>query len=115
MRYNPAMAQKIVTTYIDDLTGEESEEISTHAFTVDGVGYEIDLTPESLDRFFDALGPFMQNGRKTGRVKGAPRLRQATDGPSAEEVRAWAKAAGVEVNERGRVPASIREKYDAAN
>ena len=31
------------------------------------------------------------------------------------KIRAWAKENGYEVNDRGRVPASIREAYEKAN
>lgn len=108
------MAQKIVTIYTDDLTGKESEEVSTHAFSLNGVNYEIDLAPESYDQLADALAPFIAAGRKTGRAKGT-RKAAATSGPSAVDMRAWAKENGYEVSERGRVPASIREAYEAAS
>ncbi|MZE54297.1 Lsr2 family protein [Streptomyces sp. SID5770] len=112
------MAQKIVTIYTDDLTGSESEEAAPHTFALDGVGYEIDLAPESYDKLLDALGPFIKQGRRTGRIKGqsSPRSRKApSGGPSAEEIRSWAKERGLEVNERGRVPSGIREQYEAAH
>ncbi|QES45270.1 hypothetical protein DEJ49_33570 [Streptomyces venezuelae] len=110
------MAQKVVRTLIDDLTGEESEEIATHTFAVDGVGYEIDLTPESLDTFFEALRPFMNKGRKTGRVKNGSKARKAANsGEDTAAIRTWARDNGFEVNDRGRVPAPIREAYEKAN
>ncbi|MFJ5036116.1 Lsr2 family protein [Streptomyces sp. NPDC088560] len=110
------MAQKIVTIYTDDLTGKESDEVSTHAFSLDGVNYEIDLTPENHDKLDAALRPFIEGGRKLGRAKGPGRVRRDTaDGPSAEEVRTWAREYGYEVNARGRVPREIREAFDAAH
>lgn len=110
------MAQKIVTIYTDDLTGKDSEEAQTHTFTLDGVGYEIDLAPESYDQLFEALSPFIDKGRKTGRVKGAPKGRTArAGGPSTADVRTWAKENGYEVNDRGRVSASVRDAYEAAH
>jgi Lsr2 len=30
------------------------------------------------------------------------------------DVRAWAKAEGIPVNDRGRIPASVVEQYEAA-
>jgi hypothetical protein len=30
-------------------------------------------------------------------------------------VRAWAKSQGIQVSERGRIPASVVEQYEAAN
>ncbi|WP_369199056.1 histone-like nucleoid-structuring protein Lsr2 [Streptomyces djakartensis] len=110
------MAQKIVTVYTDDLTGSESEEVQTHTFALDGVNYEIDLVADNYDKLFEALAPFIEKGRKVGRTRGVARSRGgATDGPTAEELRAWARKNDLEVNDRGRVPASIREAYRAAH
>lgn len=114
--YDPLMAQKVVTIYTDDLTGTESDEVSTHGFSLNGVEYEIDLTPENYDKLDAALRPFIEKGRKMGRAKGAGRARKApADGPSAEEMRAWARENGYEVNDRGRVPREIREAFEAAH
>ncbi|GHH80358.1 Lsr2 family protein [Streptomyces sulfonofaciens] len=107
------MAQKIVTIYTDDLTGEESTEAATHTFALDGVTYEIDLSPDSYDQLLEALGPFVHAGRKTGKVRG-----QRKPAPRAEDtgaIRVWAKENGYDVNERGRVPANIREAYQKAH
>ncbi|MFD5319370.1 Lsr2 family protein [Streptomyces sp. NPDC127098] len=110
------MAQKVVTIYSDDLTGEESTEIDSHRFGLDGVEYEIDLTPESFDKLLDALAPFMDKGRKLGRGRKAPAAakRSAPDVDTAA-IREWAKENGLEVNDRGRVPANIREAYEKAH
>ncbi|MEO3750767.1 Lsr2 family protein [Streptomyces sp. B6B3] len=110
------MAQKVVTIYTDDLTGEESSEVGTHTFCVDGVFYEIDLIPDSFDKLMDALRPFMESGRKMGRKKsgGARRPAPASDVDTAA-IRSWAKENGFEVNDRGRVPANVREAYDQAH
>ncbi|MGQ4426400.1 Lsr2 family protein [Streptomyces violaceoruber] len=110
------MAQKILTVYTDDLTGHESGEVQTHSFSLDGVNYEIDLVPESYDKLFEALAPFIEGGRKIGRTKGPGRRRKETaDGTSAEELRAWARRNNYQVNDRGRVPAHIREAFEKAH
>jgi hypothetical protein len=111
------MAQKIVTIYTDDLTGEESEEAATHVFSLDGVGYEVDLGPDSYEQLLEALSPFMKAGRKAGRVKGKAARRQAVSARADDtaQVREWAKEQGYEVAARGRVPAEIREAYDKAH
>jgi hypothetical protein len=110
------MAQKIVTVYTDDLTGKESDEAGTHQFSLNGVNYEIDLTPENYDKLDAALRPFIEAGRKLGRTKTAGRTRRAgADGPSADEVRTWARENGYAVNDRGRVPKEIRDAFDAAH
>ncbi|GAB2898504.1 histone-like nucleoid-structuring protein Lsr2 [Streptomyces mayteni] len=110
------MAQKVVTIYSDDLTGEESTEIDSHRFSLDGVEYEIDLTPDSFDKFLDALGPFMEKGRKLGRSKRTPSVaKHSASSVDSAAVREWAKENGFEVNDRGRVPASVREAYEKAH
>ncbi|MEU5428228.1 Lsr2 family protein [Streptomyces olivoreticuli] len=113
------MAQKIVTIYTDDLTGEESQEAATHTFSLDGVAYEIDLGPDSYEQILTALSPFIGKGRKVGRLKsqgGAKRQGGSrTSSQDAAKIRAWAKEQGYNVNDRGRVSAEIREAYDKAN
>jgi hypothetical protein len=111
------MAQKIITLYTDDVTGEENTEVATHHFALDGVAYEIDLGPDSYDKLLEALAPFMRAGRKTGRVKAvtAPQRRKASNGESTARIREWAKENGYEVNARGRVPANVRLAYEAAH
>ncbi|MFD7057295.1 Lsr2 family protein [Streptomyces mirabilis] len=110
------MAQKIVTVYTDDLTGAESEEVRTHTFSLDGVNYEIDLVSDNYDQLFEALAPFIEKGRKLSRTRVAGRTNKVlTDGPSAEVLRAWARENNYQVNDRGRVPANIREAYQKAH
>lgn len=107
------MVQKTVVITSDDLNGKESDEVASHSFSLDGVSYEIDLVPENYDLLLEALAPFIDAGRKQGRVKGARKA--SAGGPSAEDVRAWARENGYAVNERGRVSKEIREAYDAAH
>ncbi|MFJ9234417.1 Lsr2 family protein [Streptomyces anulatus] len=118
------MAQKIVTTYTDDLTGEASEDVMTHTILVDGAGVEIDLTPESHDKLMDALKPFLQaKGARRTRVsllakaasKAKPSAANGAGKQDTAEIRKWARENGHSVNDRGRVPAEIREAYEKAN
>ncbi|MET9418196.1 Lsr2 family protein [Streptomyces klenkii] len=110
------MAQKIITVYFDDLTDEESAEVTTHTFALDGVSYEIDLGPDSYEQMLQAFGPFMSKARKAGKVR-KPGARPAASRPAEDtaRVRAWAKENGYSVNDRGRVPAEIREAYAKAH
>ncbi|MGH3802403.1 MAG: histone-like nucleoid-structuring protein Lsr2 [Pseudonocardiaceae bacterium] len=110
------MAQKIVTIYTDDLTGEETQEASTHTLVLDGVAYEIDLAPDSYDRLLEAVAPFTSVGRKAARGSRAKVATSRAPGPTTDtaEIRAWAKEKGIPVNERGRVPKGVRDAYNAA-
>ncbi|WP_327350530.1 histone-like nucleoid-structuring protein Lsr2 [Streptomyces sp. NBC_01304] len=112
------MAQKVVTTYVDDLTGEESSEIATHSILVDGAGVEIDLTDENYEKLLEILNPYLHaDGAR--RIRGASRAKAkpgAAAGGKEESsaIRAWAKENGFEVSDRGRVPATVREAYEKA-
>lgn len=50
-------------------------------------------------------------------LKGKPATKSTPtgDGPSASEIRSWARTAGVECNAAGRVPSAVRQAYDAAH
>ncbi|MGG2462809.1 histone-like nucleoid-structuring protein Lsr2 [Streptomyces sp. RGM 3693] len=110
------MAQKTVVIYTDDLTGEESSEATTHQLIIDGVAYEIDLAPESYDKLLEAVAPFTKAGRRVRGSRGkAPASRPAGGNKDTANIRAWAKEQGYNVNDRGRVPAEIREAYEKAS
>jgi hypothetical protein len=111
------MAQRAVTIYTDDLTGEEGDDIAAHTFSVDGISYEIDLSPDSYQKLLDALGLFVGAGRKTSRGtrRRAGKQDQAAVGPDPVKVREWARSQGIEVNTRGRVPRVVIEKYQSAH
>lgn len=109
------MAQKVQVILVDDLDGGSADE--TVQFGLDGVSYEIDLNNSNAEKLREALAEYVAVSRKVGRgTRGARKGRAATvGGPSATEVRDWARANGYEVNVRGRVPQEIRDAYDAAH
>jgi hypothetical protein len=117
------MAQREVITYTDDLTGEEAEEIGTHTILIDGAGVEIDLSTENHDRLLEILHPYLSaSGARrvrgsvtTAGTKGKRRVVASGSSSDTAEIRAWAKKQGLEVNDRGRVPASVKEAYEKAN
>ena len=99
------MAQKIQTLLIDDLDGSEAE--GTVRFGLDGAEYEIDLNAEHAQTLRDALARYVRAARRTGggaRRRARGRGRASADGVDSTEVREWAKAQGIEVKDRGRVP-----------
>ncbi|MFD1829222.1 MULTISPECIES: histone-like nucleoid-structuring protein Lsr2 [Streptomyces] len=110
------MAQKVQVLLVDDLDGGEADETVT--FALDGKTYEIDLTTANADKLRGLLEPYVKNGRRTGgrSARGkAPRSSGGGSSPDTAKIRAWAKENGYEVNDRGRVPANIREAYEKAN
>jgi hypothetical protein len=109
------VAQQVQTLFIDDIDGSAAE--GTVRFALDGTDYEIDLSAEHARQLRDALAAYAKAGR---RVSGGIRrpARGGRRGPASAlnttEVREWAKAQGIEVKDRGRVPAELVVKFKAA-
>ncbi|WP_296665993.1 Lsr2 family protein [Demequina sp.] len=107
------MAQKVQVVLVDDIDGSTATE--TVSFSLDGSSYEVDLNEANAAALRDAFGPWIGAGRRTSARKAPSRVRKAAAGGSdAAAIRAWAKASGVDVPERGRIPGKVREAYDAA-
>ena len=108
------MAQQIQTLFIDDIDGGEAA--GTVRFAIDGVDYEIDLSPKHTDELHATLAKYIGHARKVGGVRRAPRGtgRRNASAIDTHKVREWAKEQGIEIKDRGRVPASVVEKYSAA-
>lgn len=104
------MARKTKVTLIDDIDG--SEATTTIGFALDGVSYEIDLNEENATELREGLARWIEHGRRTG---GRAR-RGAGAGRSSESkrIREWARENGLEVSDRGRISAEIRQAYAAA-
>jgi hypothetical protein len=108
------MAQKVSVILLDDMNGEEADE--TVEFGLDGTGYEIDLNLKNSQELRDLLKPYIEKGRKVTSTSRRPsRARTASDEEKNKRMRAWAKEQGLEISGRGRVPAEITAKYEAAN
>ncbi len=95
----------------DDLDGSENAE--TVSFGFGGVTYEIDLAKKNRTKLEMALAPFIEAGRRVPR--GGARRRAGGARVDHGQVRAWAKAAGLKVSERGRISADIMRQYEAAH
>lgn len=107
------MAQKVTVALEDDLTGGPAEE--TVRFAVEGTDYEIDLSVKNAAAFRELLAPYIEHARKAGRTTARRAGRTAASRQRSGDIRAWAKQQGLVVSERGRIPASVVEKYNAAS
>jgi Lsr2 len=83
-------------------------------FGVDGAEYEIDLSKKNAAAFRRKLAPFLEHARKAGRGHRRQPGRTASSRERSGGIRAWAKGQGIAVSERGRIPASVVEQYEAA-
>lgn len=112
------MAQKVQIVLEDDLAGDGSPADETVTFGLDGTTYEIDLNDKNAKGLRKALDMYVAHARKVTGGKGRTAKKSTSskaDGPAPADIRAWAKENGHEVPERGRIPANVREAYEAAN
>jgi hypothetical protein len=114
------MAQKVTVQLVDDLDGSQSNDISTVTFGLDGATYEIDLTEANADNLRKSLEEFATHARRSGgRLKrgtpsAAPNTSATASHEQAQAIRDWARRNGHEVSNRGRIPASLLEAFEAA-
>ena len=106
------MAQKVQVILVDDIDGGTATE--TVSFSLDGSAYEIDLSTRNAAKLRDAFASYVGAARKVGSRSGRRSRRSGGDNRTAQ-IRAWAKGKNLKVNERGRIPAEIVAKYDAAH
>jgi hypothetical protein len=105
------MATRTTIALEDDLDGGPADQ--TLQFRLGTSEYEIDLNAGNAHRFRTQMAPFIDHARKTGRGQLRPGRRASARQHSAA-VRAWAKEHGLAVSDRGRIPSSVIEQYEAA-
>lgn len=122
------MAQRVVVELTDDLDGKPipGGKGETVRFGLDRQEYEIDLGEKNAKALRDAFSSYVTAAR---RVSGASRNASRGSGRSGagrsaevpvrdydpKAVRAWAEKQGLEVSQRGRVPAELVTKFQEAN
>ena len=91
---------------------------ATVRFGLDGTEYEIDLSANNADALRNAVARYVDAARRApgaaARRPGRSGRRASANGFNTTEVREWAKAQGIEVKDRGRVPAELVVKFKAA-
>lgn len=107
------MAKQIIERLVDDIDGGEADE--TVPFSLDGVSYEIDLSGPNAKKLRDSLRPYLDGARKAGAGRRRRGARAASSRERSADIRAWAKARGIKVNERGRIPANVVQQYEEAH
>src|SRR5216683_2641874 len=107
-----AMATKITVVLEDDLDGGPAKE--TVRFGLGGAQYEIDLSKKHARAFRKHLAPYVEHARKAGPGQRRRPARTTASRQRSADIRAWAKARGLLVSDRGRIPASVVDQYQAA-
>lgn len=122
------MAQKTIVTLVDDVTGEEAEDITTLEFALDGVSYEIDLGADNATKLRNALADYVGAARRTGGRRSVGRGRRGGSGASPtaaaskgysretlKSIREWARKNGHDISDRGRLPSEVLAAWEAGN
>ena len=105
------MATKITVALEDDLDGGPASE--TVRFGLGAAQYEIDLNKKNARTFRKKIAPFVEHARKAGPGQRRGPARTASSRQRSVDIRAWAKATGLAVSDRGRIPASVVDQYEA--
>lgn len=113
------MATHVQYTVVDDLDAS-TDNIGTYRFALEGVEYEIDLSPHNLDQLRDALAPFITAGRRLPKRNSTARRNTSTPaGPDARPVRRWWAAADQHRRDlppyrpNGPIPSQVHGAYQA--
>ena len=106
------MAQKVTVALEDDLEGGPADETLRIGF--EGAAYEIDLSTKNARGFRKQLTPFIKHARKARSGPARRTARTAAGRQRSGDIRAWAKAHGIAVSDRRRIPDSLVEQYQAA-
>ena len=119
------MAQHVDVKFVDDLDG--SDAAGTVSFGIDGRAYEIDLSDDNAAKLRESLASFIAAARKSSGsgATGGRRTQKMTanSGPRPQPldreqtgaIRAWARQNGHQVSERGRIPKTVLEAFQAAH
>ncbi len=109
------MATLTQVTLTCDVCGK-AKDVQTHTIGLDGKTYEIDLCPKDGKALTKAAAGYVSSARRittrrTPRENGHPlRARAET-----AAIRDWARASGMKISDRGRVPAAVFRDYQAAH
>lgn len=118
------MSKQTYVRLIDDMDGSEAKQ--TIDFSLEGESYEIDLNDRHADGIRAALEVYVKAARRAARRGGGSGRRGVSSGggkkPSAfadkgfnsSDVREWAQANGVAINDRGRIPEAVVTQFEEA-
>ena len=107
------MARKTCVELVDDIDGDKASQ--TVSFSVDGVDYEIDLSDQNAEKFREELGGWIAKSRRVGGRRSRGTAARAGGPNDSARIREWARSAGYEVPDRGRISGTIRKAYEDAH
>jgi hypothetical protein len=111
------VAQKIQVILLCDLDDSNVGATETLTFSLGNAAYEVDVCGKHAQQIRDGLEPFVAHARKpaTAASRRRRRERPAAGHDQTASIRSWAKDHGIQVNDRGRIAASVMKEYEAAH
>ncbi|MDL9947636.1 Lsr2 family protein [Gordonia sp. ABSL11-1] len=111
------MAKKEIVQVIDDIDGKVLDDYETVRWSLDGKTYEFDTSAKHAAQFRDSLTKYVSVSRVTS-SRGVKRTTPISTTRSKEQTKAirdWANKNGYDVSDRGRIPLSVIEAFEAAH
>lgn len=103
------MTKETRSILIDDLDGSAAHHTITFAYL--DRRYEIDLSTDNAEAFFNLITPYIEAGRP---ARPHNFMEISAPLPSPAEVREWARANGYNVSGQGRIAHRIRAAHAAS-
>lgn len=92
------------TILVDDLTGKDADE--SVVFGIRGKNYKIDLSRDNVTKLIKALEPFIEKARPIPPATANGHDRR-TARQERDRIRMWAQENGMDVSDKGRIPAQV--------
>jgi uncharacterized protein YjbI with pentapeptide repeats len=92
----------------------EVQATETVRFRFEGHEYVIDLCAMHAKEIRQNLGPYIEMARRASASGRRRRTRAGAKRQRSEAIRAWAAREGLKVSQRGKIPATIVDEYEAA-
>jgi len=111
----------VTRTYLVDDLDNSTDDVETVRFNAEGTNYEIDLSAANaerlranLARFVDAAHPVKPPAAAAAKRRGT-KASVASTKQQTQDIREWAKQAGLQVSTRGRISAAIVDQYNSTH
>jgi hypothetical protein len=111
------MARRVEIQLLDDIDGTPAAE--TLRFALDGVDYEIDVHAGHASELRTSLEKYVRHARRLGRghmvtsARTGLRLPVRSDRAQSQAIRDWARRKGIDLNDRGRIPQRVAQRFEA--
>lgn len=111
------MGKQVTVQVVDDLDGAVLEEYETVKWALDGKAYEFDTSLKNAETFRTVLTKYREASRRSSRTVTSTRAAAAParSKEQTQAIRDWANSNGFEVSDRGRIPITVVDAFDAAH